>query len=64
VAARTTGREGLPQPVDRIACLPFLSKVGQSLRVGDRTSIDGSMVTVAGLCRNRTGFAAAQRVVE
>jgi hypothetical protein len=50
--------------VDRIACLPFLSKVGQPLRVGDRTSIDASMVTVAGLCRNRTGFAAAQRVVE
>jgi len=50
--------------VDRIECLPFLSKVGQPLRVGDRTSIDGSMVTVAGLCRIRTGFAAAQRVVE
>jgi hypothetical protein len=50
--------------VDRIACLPFLSKVGQSLRAGDRTSIDGSMVTVAGLCRIRTGFAATQRVVE
>ena len=32
-------REGLPQPVDRMRCLPFLSKVEQPLRVGDRTSI-------------------------
>ncbi len=47
-------------------CLPFLSKVEQPLRVGDRTSIAlwSAMVTVAGLCRIHTGFAALQRVVE
>jgi hypothetical protein len=54
--------------VDRMRCLPFLSKVVHPLRVGDRTSIPSdrslSMVTVAGLCRNLTGFAAAQCVVK
>jgi hypothetical protein len=52
--------------------VPTLSLEGRaSLRVGDRTSIAllidrmaiEAMVTVAGLCRTLTGFAAPQRVV-
>jgi len=60
---------GLPSRGIASRCLPFLSKVEQPLRVGDRTSIglvdrcDRAMVTVAGLCRILTGFAALQRVV-
>ena len=62
---------GLPSRGIASRCLPFLSKVEQPLRVGDRTStaldVDRlaieAMVTVAGLCRIHTGFAALQRVV-
>jgi hypothetical protein len=71
--ARTNG--GGPSREIASRCLPFLSKVEQSLRVGDRTSIWSiasiglsidravAMVTVAGLCRTLTGFAAPQCVV-
>jgi hypothetical protein len=45
-------------------CLPFLSKVEHDLGVGDRTRAVGSgsltrdaATTVAGLCRDLTGFA-------
>jgi hypothetical protein len=68
---RETGNGGLPSRGIASRCLPFLSKVEQPLRVGDRTStaldVDRlaieAMVTVAGLCRIHTGFAALQRVV-
>ena len=64
-APRDVG-EGLPQPVDRMRCLPFLSKVEQataSRRPDFHRDFDREMVTVAGLCRTLTGFAGTQCVV-
>ncbi len=55
---------GLPRGIAS-RCLPFLSKVEQ--HCGSATGLpsrsDRAMVTVAGLCRIHTGFAALQRVV-
>jgi len=42
--------------VDRTMRLTFLSKARAKRRIGDRTSAQRA-VTVAGLCRTRTGFA-------
>src|SRR5439155_12554551 len=61
-APRDVG-EGLPQPVGRIA-VPTLSLEGRASHCGSATGLPSrAMVTVAGLCRTLTGFAAAQRVV-
>ena len=49
-------RRGVRRWIARIAC-PFSRRSSNDRRVGDRTSAPGGAVTVAGLCRNRTGFA-------
>jgi len=60
--------EGLPQPVECIGAYPLSRRLSKHCGVGVRTptSFDPGrreVVTVAGLCRIHTGFAALQRVV-
>ena len=54
--------DGCGQSVGYIGEPASLSKVVHPPRVGDRTSVAGRRFTVAGLCRNRTGFATSRGV--
>ena len=56
---RSRGRRGRNR-VCRMRCHPFLSKVSNHCLVGDRTCAACAAFTVAGLCRNLTGFATRQ----